>query len=490
MRGSGLPVKKGDSRAQPTPRSSLRPGLHPGLTPAAHAADPPPPDAPGVGAPSAGDRLFPQIGNGGYDALHYDLRLAYDPATKTLDGRVALIARATQRLRAFSLDLQGFEVSGVSVDGQAAQFSRTATNLLVEPVGRRIRLGRTFRVQVRYRGVPEPVTDPDGSREGWFATDDGAFVVGEPIGSQGWFPNNNTPADKATYDVRTTVPARLTVVGNGSLISQRTVGGRTTWHWNEPHPMSSYLATSTLGRFDVTRLPNAGGPEVFNAVDADFTAEEKATAATALAKQPAIVADFASRYGPYPFDTVGAAVDDASFVGYALESQSISNYDRPPESSTVAHEIAHQWFGNAVTPREWIDIWLNEGFATWVEWDWSHRADGEPRSPAARFAELYALPEDDPLWVVPPGAPTADKIFDQAVYNRGAMTLEALRQIVGDATFRGILRSWYLEHRYETVTTADFIALVERESGRELDAFFQDWLYETGKPTTLPPAGA
>ena len=184
------------------------------LAPAAHATDPPAPDAPGVGAPSAGDRLFPQIGNGGYDALHYDLRLAYDPATTTLDGRVALTARATQRLRAFSLDLQGFEVSEVSVDGEAANFTRAATKLLVEPVGRRIRLGSTFRVQVRYRGVPEPVTDPDGSREGWFATDDGAFVVGEPIGSQGWFPNNNTPADKATYDVRTSVPAGLTVVGN------------------------------------------------------------------------------------------------------------------------------------------------------------------------------------------------------------------------------------------------------------------------------------
>ena len=437
-----------------------------------------------AGARTAGDRLFPQIGNGGYDALHYDLALGYDPATDVLDGRATIAARATQRLGEFSLDLQGFNVSGVAVDGRRAAFAREGTKLIVTP---RTPLadGRPFAVQVAYSGVPAPVTDPDGSQEGWFNTDDGAFVVGEPIGAQGWFPSNNTPRDKATYDVRTTVPQGISVVGNGVLAGSRTRGGRTTFLWVQRYPMSTYLATATLGRFDVRRHRSPRGVTVFDAVDSQFAPEDKARTTAALAKEPAIVDSHASLYGPFPFDWVGAAVDRADFVGYALETQSISNYDRPPDAATLAHEIGHQWFGDEVTPREWVDIWLNEGFATWVEWNWSFH-DGSAPSPADQWTANYNRPPEDPLWAVPPANPAAAQLFDQATYTRGAMTLEGLRQIVGDRTFFRILRQWQAEHRYGNATTADFTALAERVSGRELTAYFQDWLYEPGKPDTTP----
>jgi hypothetical protein len=249
--------------------------------------------------------------------------------------------------------------------------------------------------------------------------------------------------------------------------------------------MSTYLATATLGRFDVTTRTTATGVTVFDAVDPLFTPTQKARAAVSLGKEPAIVESHTSLYGQYPFDWVGAAVDRASFVGYALESQSISNYDRAPSSATVAHEIGHQWFGNAVTPVEWVDIWLNEGFAEWVQWDWSARADGGP-STADLWDENYARPDDDPVWQVPPANPEAATLFDEATYTRGAMTLEGLRQIVGDATFFQIMRQWESENRYGNVTTADFTALAERVSGRELTPYFQDWLYESGKPSITP----
>ena len=446
---------------------------------------PRPSKKPGAGARSVGDRLFPQIGNGGYDALNYSLDLGYDPATDVLQGRATMTARATQHLTEFSMDLQGFTVSGVSVNGKAAGFTREDTKLIIDPKAGSLPRGKNFTVLVAYSGVPQPITDPDGSQEGWFATDDGAFVVGEPIGSQGWFPNNNTPRDKATFEMRTTVPAGITVVGNGSLVGSTTTAGKTTWHWREQHPMSTYLATSTLGRFDVTTGVTPSGVKVFNAVDPLFTPAQKERAAIALAKQPAIVESHASLYGPYPFDFVGAAVDRASFVGYALESQSISNYDRAPSSGTVAHEIAHQWYGNAVTPVEWVDIWLNEGFAEWVQWDWSARADGGP-STAELWDENYARPEDDPVWQVPPANPPAEELFNESTYTRGAMTLEGLRQIVGDPVFFEIMRRWYSENRYGNVTTADFTALAERVSRRELTPYFQDWLYEPGKPSITP----
>ena len=440
---------------------------------------------PGAGHRSIGDSLFPQIGNGGYDALHYALDLGYDPATDVLNGRSTMTARATQSLTEFSMDLQGFTVAGVSVNGRSSAFSRDGTKLIVDPKQGTLPRGRSFTVAVAYSGVPQPITDPDGSQEGWFATDDGAFVVGEPIGSQGWFPNNNTPRDKATFEMRTTVPDGVTVVGNGSLVGTTTAGGQTTWRWREQNPMSTYLATSTLGPFDVRRGTAPGGVDVFDAVDSAFTDTQKTAIYASLDREPGIVGTLSSLYGDYPFDFVGAAVDRASFVGYALESQSISNYDRPPSSATVSHEIAHQWYGNSVTPREWVDIWLNEGFATWVQWDWSWREDGG-QTRESRWDVVYARPAADPFWSVPPANPEAADLFHPATYQRGAATLEGLRQIVGDATYFEILHRWHSENRHGVVATADFTRLAERVSGRELDPYFQDWLYEAGKPSTTP----
>jgi aminopeptidase N len=441
------------------------------IAPGAHAAS---------GARSAGDRLFPQIGNGGYDALHYSLDLTYNPATDVLSGRTTMTARATQGLTEFSLDLQGFTVSAVTVNGRPAAFSREDTKLIVDP-RRVLPQGRPFSVTVAYSGVPQPIQDPDGSFESWFNTDDGAFVVGEPIGSQGWFPNNNTPRDKATFEMRTSVPAGLTVLGNGSPLGTSTRNGQTTWHWREQHPMSTYLATSTLGLFDVRRGNAPGGVRVFDAVDSAFTPAQKTTAYAALDREPEIVGSHSTLYGRYPFDIVGAAVDRASFVGYALESQSISNYDRPPSNGTVAHEIAHQWYGNSVTPRYWKDIWLNEGFATYAEWLQSEQSGGATAQEI--FEDVYATPADNSLWTPVTADPGRDDIYHATVYERGAMTLHVLRTTVGDRAFFRLIKSWATLNRNGNVTTAAFIRHSERVAGRQLDDLFTKWVYSSGKPS-------
>ena len=435
-------------------------------------------------APAAArDSLFPQIGNEGYDVEHYDVVQKYDPRSDVLNGSTVITARSTADLAEFSLDFEGPRVSGVFVDGRAASDRRSGAKLIIWPT-RGLAAGERFQVEVNYRGVPRPLVDPDGAREGWIATNDGAFVVGEPTGTQTWLPSNNTPADKATFDVTTTVPNGRWVIGNGDLVSRRRGRRTTRYRWRERRPMATYLATATNGRFGATSVRRRG-ITFFDAVDSSYSRDERDEAHVALERQPSIVADYASRYGAYPFRTAGGAVDRVPGVGYALESQSISNYHRPPAYALVAHELAHGWFGNSVTPRDWVDIWLNEGFATWVQWDWSHRAD-DASSPADRFAANYARGESDPFWSVPPAAPRANEIFHEATYVRGAMTLEALRQIVGGATFARILRRWATEHRYGTVVTADFTALAEQEAGRDLDAFFRDWLYEPRKP---PPPG-
>jgi aminopeptidase N len=428
------------------------------------------------GSAGLGDPFFPLAGNGGYDVTNYSLQLDYDPATDVLAGQAVVTAQATQDLSRFDLDLRGFDISRLTVDGVAATFTRDGQELVITPAAG-VPSGTTFRVAVDYRGVPEVITDPDGSIEGWIPTDDGAFVVGEPQGSPGWYPCNDNPRDKATFDFAVTVPEGLTALANGVLLSSTTRAGRTTWVWREDDPMSTYLATSTLGRFDLTQSTLSSGLPVYVAVDPQLAKGQ------VLKKLPEAVEFYTSLYGPYPFNSVGAIVDSAKFVGYSLETQTKPNFPYVPDEATLVHEISHMWFGDSVTLTEWPDIWLHEGFATWSEWIWSEHQGN--KSAAQWFKQLYNTPaQDSAFWNPPPAIPgTPVFLFNGTIYYRGGMTLQALREKVGDFTFSRILRDWAAENRYGNVTTAQFIALAERDSGQELDRFFEVWLYQVGKPT-------
>jgi aminopeptidase N len=430
-----------------------------------------------AGSPGLGDPFFPLAGNGGYDVTNYSLQLSYDPGTRRLVGSATVSATATQNLSRFDLDLRGFDVSRLTVNGRGASFSRDGQELVITPHAG-IRAGQSFTVAVDYAGVPEVITDPDGSIEGWVPTDDGAFVVGEPQGSPGWYPVNDNPRDKATFDFAVTVPAGLTAVANGVLVSQSSTGGKSTFVWRESLPMAPYLATATLGRFDVTQYRLATGLPVYIAVDPTLSS------ASVLKKLPDIVEFYTSIYGPYPFDAVGAIVDDAKNVGYSLETQTKPVFDRVPDEATLAHELSHMWYGDSVTLTEWPDIWLHEGFATWSEWIWSEH-EGHKSAPQW-FQTLYNTPaQDTAFWTPPPGDPgTPAFLFNGTIYNRGALTLQALREKVGDSTFFRILRDWATNNRYGNVTTAEFIALAERHSGRDLTDFFRVWLYQPEKPTS------
>jgi aminopeptidase N len=242
--------------------------------------------------------------------------------------------------------------------------------------------------------------------------------------------------------------------------------------------MAPYLATVTNGRFDLTESRLADGTLSYVAVDPQVAKGQ------VLSKLPEIVAFYRSIYGPYPFAAVGAIVDSANEVGYSLETQTKPVFPYVPDEVTLAHELSHQWFGDSVTLKTWPDIWLHEGFATWSEWIWSEHEGN--KSAAQWFKQLYNTPASNTdFWNPPPGNPgSAANVFDGTIYERGGMTLEALREELGDATFFQIMRTWAQANRYGTVTTADFEALAERISGHDLARFFDVWLYEPGKPTS------
>jgi aminopeptidase N len=456
-----IPLALVATLAAATPAGAQRPGSFGGYRP---------------GSAGLGDPFFPLAGNSGYDVEHYELTLDYVRTTNLLTATAEIVAHATRSLSSFHLDLRGFTISRLLVENRPAAFLRQGQELVVLPE-KGLLSGQDFRVVIDYAGTPTIVTDPDGSIEGWVPTSDGAFVVCEPQGAPAWFPANDNPRDKATFQFNVTVPAGLTVVGNGVLVSSTTASGKTTWVWREDDPMSPYLSTVTLGLFDLTisTLPN--GIPSYVAVDKNITSSR-----AVLNKIPDIIAYYESIYGPYPFTSVGAIVDIAGNVGYALETQSKPCFPSMPGESTLAHELAHQWFGDSVTLEKWPDIWLHEGFATWSEWIWSEHKGGT--SAQATFNQLYARPNLPSIWNPPPGNPgSAANLFTSTVYDRGGMTLQALRTRVGDAVFFRILQDWAAENRHANATTADFITLAERDSGLELDAFFQTWLFTPGKPT-------
>ena len=427
------------------------------------------------GASGLGDPFFPSAGNGGYDVGHYDLDLRYRPSSGKLVAHARIEATAKQALSAFNLDFRGPEISSVTVDGAAAGFERTGRELTVAPASG-IPADSAFAVEVDYRGRPQKLFDPDGSVEGWIRTDDGAFVVGEPQGSTTWFPGNDHPTDKATFTFEVTVPRGTEAVANGALVERRRAGRWVTWTWHADAPMATYLATATIGNFKLDRSPVAGLDSVV-AIDP----RERRASQRALEQTGKMVRLFRSLYGPYPFGQIGAIVDHAPRVGYALETQTRPIYDRAPDEAIVAHEIAHQWFGNSVSLRNWHDMWLNEGVATWSEWRWTQERGG--LTTAEYFGRYMREPASSPVWEPPPGAiPGPEKLFAESVYVRGAMTVEALRRRVGNEAFYATLRGWAASRAYGTGTTSEFIALAESTSGQELGELFDRWLFQDGKP--------
>jgi aminopeptidase N len=448
---------------------------------AAAAAAPAPTD---IGATGIGDPYFPLDGNGGINVLSYDVRDRYRFGSGKLSGSTVLTLRTTQELSSFNLDFL-LPVSRVHLSTGKATFSRPEHHELqitpMQPIPAHTRL----RATITYAGKPSHFSYAGESN--WVASRHEAEAVNEPHMAPWWFPSNDHPLDKARMSIRVTVPGDRQVVSNGRLIGVRRHSGLATYHWGGGGPMATYLAFFVAGKFQV-KAGTAHHLPYYLAVSRQLPDGMRHVAMDGLSRTSAIVHWLQQQAGPYPFARTGGVVT-ALDPGFSLENQTRPVYPRGVSRLLMVHELAHQWFGDSVSVHHWQDVWLNEGFATYMEQRWTETHGGQ--STSAWLHGMYDTQTGD-FWdgiVSDPGPDTADLFAWAVVYQRGGMTLAALRNVIGTPAFNELLHRWTKQNRYGNGSTDSFEALAEEVSGQDLTSFFDTWVRQSGKPAETPENG-
>jgi aminopeptidase N len=448
--------------------------------------------APSPGAPGIGDPYYPDYGNGGYDVGHYDLRLRYWPDTDRLTGTATILASATQDLSRFNLDF-ALTVKSVLVNGLPARFARDGAHEFVITPALPLLKHLPFTVVVDYEGVPSTVAV--NGYTAWTHTSDGANAANEPESAWWWFPSNDHPLDKATFDISVLVPNGVEVISNGvqPRPPRQELPGWTRWSWRSTKPQQTYLAYLAIGQYDITTSTAPDGLPVINAYSTAL-GDSDAAARASIERTGEIDAWEATVLGPYPFEAHGGVATSPDGIGFALETQTRPIYASAfwatgSNTYVIAHENAHQWFGDSVGVAAWRNIWLNEGFASYVEWLWSQK-QGEGTAQELFDFTYDIYPADDPFWQVIVADPGKGNEFNGAVYDRGAMALHQIRLVMGDDAFFKTLRTWTATKKYGNGTIEQFQALAEKLSGKDLDSVFQTWLFTPGKPAVGTASGA
>ncbi len=422
-----------------------------------------------------------------YDVQSYDVDASVTiDGDDRLDATATIVALASASLARFELDLVGLDVEAVTVDGAPAKFSHPKDVLSITPA-RPISSGAMFTTVVTYSGDPSQEDDPAEALEdggGWLDVGDYSVVIAEPTGARTWLPSNDVPGDKAQVSVRVEVPAALVAVSNGRLAEQGLAagdtggaGGARSFHWVAAEPMAPYLITLAIGAFDLRTRTDAHGRVVTDAIPPG-----QDPLAASFGPTDSVVQFLSERFGPYPFADLGGIIVPG-MPRTALETQtrpvySVAALTKDNEGDQLlVHELAHQWFGNSVTPSTWNDVWLNEGPAVYSQWLWWESIGG----PSVLDSARASWDPDDEALDVPPADP-GDDLFGTSVYERSAMFLVELRQLMGVDDLHRLLRTWVEEHRHGTGTTKQFVELAGRIHGSPITSLSDPWLYSDELP--------
>ena len=434
-------------------------------------------------APQLPDPYYPLDGNAGYDVRHYGIHASYRFGDQHLSGVTRIRLVPSTELTTFHLDLL-LRVRAVRVDGQPAEFEKPHPHEVAITPADPLVVGEPVDVLVRYHGFPRRVGYLN--ERNWLGDRHEVVTMNEPHMAPWWFPSNDHPSDKARFDIRVTTAKDREVISNG-VRKGRVVHGRTaTTHWRMADPMTTYLAFFAAGDFAIQR-GRAHGFLYYNAVSQRYSDFGTRRGLRALAQSPRITAWLQDELGEYPFATTGGLVTSLP-VGFALENQSRPTYGGAPPAWLLVHELAHQWFGDSVSVARWQDIWLNEGFATYMEKRYAEARGGQTTS-RWLHRKYGSEPSGSGFWDLdisdPCGSTTPCRIshqFDIRIYDRGATTLAALRNRIGNADFRQLLRRWVSVHEGGNATSEQFEQMAETVSGEQLDAFFDAWLRSGERP--------
>jgi len=426
------------------------------------------------------DEYLPKNGDLGYQVSLYELDLEYKVSINRLSGLATITAVTLNELEELAFDLStALTVSKVSVNGKrAAHFSCSAGKLRIR-LAAKLATGAALSIIVHYGGSPKPLRSLWGD-VGFEELSDGVLVAGQPNGAASWFPCNDHPSAKAAFRIRVSAESRYRVVANGKLISRRARASQTVWTYEQPEPTSTYLATLQIGVYEMERLARTPVP-----IQAALPARLRSDFERSFARQPEMMELFIELFGPYPLANAYTVVVTDDVLDIPLEAQGISIFGANHCDGTraserlIAHELAHQWFGNSVTARQWRDIWLHEGFACYAEWLWSEHSGGSSADALARRYHALLRHEPQDLLLADPGP---RRMFDDRVYKRGALTLHALRGRLGDQKFSALLKDWTNRYHHGTVVTEDFTRLAASYTDESLQPLWDAWLYSTEVP--------
>ncbi len=433
-----------------------------------------------VAGPPVIDPYLPTTGNFGYRVSRYELELEYKVTINRLTGTADITAVTLAALKTFSLDLSpALSVTKVTVNGRRPASFRSSAGKLHITLGAALPTGAAMQIHIRYGGSPKPNHTIWGD-VGFEELTNGVLVAGQPNGASSWFPCDDHPTSKASYRIQISTETPYRAIANGELISRRIKAGMTIWTYDLAEPTSTYLITLQIGEYQMRKLPKAPAP-----MQAALPERLGRGFDQTFGRQPLMMKLFTRLFGPYPLSTGYTVVVTDDNLEIPLEAQGITIFGANHCDGTrrserlIAHELAHQWFGNSVTVRRWRDIWLHEGFACYAEWLWSQESGGPSTDELARQYHRRLIDSPQDLLLSDPGP---RDMFDDRVYKRGALTLHALRGVLGDENFFDLLRDWTTRYRHSTVVTDDFTGLAANYAETSLRPLWDGWLYSTPVP--------
>ena len=431
------------------------------------------------------DPYLPANGNFGYRVSRYELELEYKVTINRLSGAATITAVTLAALKTFTLDLSdALSVTKVSVNGKRPAHFRLSSGKLHIALADALPAGAAMTIAVRYGGTPRPIHSYWGE-VGFEELTNGVLVAGQPNGAASWFPCDDHPSAKASFRIQISTESPYYALANGELLSRRVRAGMTTWTYEQAEPTSTYLVTLQIGSYHRRRMAKNG--VLMHAVLPDRL---RHNFEQDFADQPKMMKLFVKLFGPYPLSTGYTVVVTDDDLEIPLEAQGISIFGanhcdgQGSAERLIAHELAHQWFGNSVTAKRWRHIWLHEGFACYAEWLWSEHSGGRSADDWAHYfhQRLATSPQD--LLLADPGP---RDMFDDRVYKRGALTLHALRGCIGDESFFALLRDWTTRYRHSSAVTDDFTGLAANYAHESLRPLWDAWLYSTRVPALEGP---